>query len=309
MKTIGIIINPRARSVKKSRVNMADLFEREGGDLVDVRKTGTLDELEQACMDFKRNRYSYIGISGGDGTIHQVITRLINVYLPGSVPPVVLLGGGTMNNIVRDLDLRGTPQAVLSKLVAALKQGSAVATATRDTIKIDNCFGFIFGIGVVTNILNAAYDCADPGPLRNLVVIATALRDGIFNREDSKLFTRIQARVHVDDDEIPFADLLGVIAGTVEHKGMGFHLLPRANEKRGTFQVLISGLKPRELARQVLRAKKGIPLKGALNYNNIGNRVRIFAENDISYTIDGDLYNGSRELIIETGPEITFVEI
>ena len=273
MKTIGIIINPRAKSVKKSGVDMADLFEREGGGLVDVRKTGTLDELEQACMDFKRNRYSYIGISGGDGTIHQVITRLINVYLPGSVPPVVLLGGGTMNNIARDLNLRGAPRAVLSKLVSALKKGSTVSMSTRDTIKIGDRYGFIFGNGLVTNILNAAYDCEDPGPLRNLVVIATALRDGMFNRADSKIFTQLHARVYVDNYEIPFTDLLGVIVGTVEHKGMGFHLLPRANEKRGTFQVLISGIKPRDLVMQVLRAKNVIPLKGELNYNNIGSRV------------------------------------
>ena len=309
MKKVGIIVNTHARSVKKNRKDVKELFVGIGGDLVDVRATASFDELEQACLDFKNCSYEYIGITGGDGTIHHTLTRLINVYGTNKVPPLVILRGGTMDNIARDLSVKGKGPDILKRLVAVMRKGNQVRTVARDTLKIDHAFGFIFGTGIVTNILNAAYDCETPGVKRNLVVIFTALKDGLLNNPDSQLFRRIKAHVYVDDYEVPFSDMIGIIAATVEHKGMGFHLLPRANEKKGAFHMMCSGLTPGSIARQVLRAKNGIPLKGELNYNGIGSRLRIVSDHAIEYTIDGDLYKGGRELIIEMGPEVNLVEV
>jgi diacylglycerol kinase family enzyme len=309
MIRIGIIVNSRAKGVKKSRRDLAEVFAAMGGDMVDVRTTLSLAELDQVCRDFMTGGYAYVAIAGGDGTVHQVITRLIALYGGHELPRVVLLRSGTMENIARDLSLSGKGPRMLAALVAALARGGDVAVSFRDTIRVDGRYGFIFGTGLVTNILNAAYDCENPGPLRNLVVIAAAMRDGVLNRTDSRLFKRIRAAVRVDDHEIPFTDIAGILAATVEHKGMGFRLLPRANERSGTFQAIITGLRPLEIATQVLRAKKGVPLRGSLNFNDIGSRLVIAGREPLSYTIDGDLYESEGEIVVDMGPRVPFVEV
>lgn len=309
MKKIGIIINPHAKSVKKNKNTIVRDFINIGGDMVDIRFTEDLDVLEKVCRDFKKNGYDYIGIAGGDGTIHHVLTRLINVYLPGKLPPLLLFRSGTMDNIARDINIKGKPADVLKRLVAALKNNKEIQKTERDTIRLENHYAFIFGAGLVTNILNAAYDTETKGFARNMVVVMMAIRDAIFNKRDSTLFKRIEAAVYVDDYEVPFTDLLGIIAATVEHKGMGFRLMPRANEKAGTFHVLISGIRPMQMVRNLFKVKKGIPLKGRLNYNGLGSRLRMVSGSPVLYTLDGDLYTGGKEIIVEMGPRVELVEI
>lgn len=309
MEKVGIIINPHAKSVKNNQNAMARDFNNIGGDMVDTRFTEDLIVLEKACQDFKKNGCSYVGIAGGDGTIHHAITRLINVYLPEKLPPLLLFRSGTMDNISRDINIKGSPADVLEKLVYALNNKKEIKKTQRDTIRVDNMYAFIFGAGLVTNILNAAYDTDTKGLGRNLAVMIMALRDAFLNKKDSELFKRINAKVYVDDYEVPFTDILGIIAATVEHKGMRFRLMPRANERPGTFQVLLSGIQPMQFVRNLLKVKNGVPLKGKLNYNDLGSRLRMILDSPMQYTLDGDLYTSGKEVIVEMGPRIELVEI
>jgi len=309
MQQIGIIVNPRSKSVKKSPRDMGKLYASIGGELADVRMTADFGELETACRDFKSRGYPYIGITGGDGTIHQVMTRLIDVYGQGKLPRVVLLRGGTMDNISRDLSVKGRGPAILKRLVSALSCGGPVPTTSRDTITIEGRHGFIFGTGIITNLLDEAYNVPDPNVMHNLAVAARALRDGFLDRPDSRIFRRMRARVAIDGAEIPFTDIIGVLAATVEHRGMGFRLLPRAHEEKGRFHALVSGLRPPQIAAQVLRIKRGLPMKGELNFNGLGSRIDIAGDEPFSYTIDGDLYQCAGRLTVEIGPGVNFVEV
>ena len=308
MQRIGIIINPHARSIKKSGRDMPALFREIGGEYADVRLSNTLEELDDIIRGFRKNGISYIGTSGGDGTVHHVVTRMINAYSPDPAPPLVILKGGTMDNIARTIALKGKGPAILRRLVASLRAGSPVATHQRDTMKIGDRYCFLFGCGLTSNFLNAVYS-GEKGTITNIKVIARALSEGLRDRKDSELFRRLPARVLADGREIHFREILAILAGTVEQVGMGFTPLPRGNEKPGTFHVIISGEKPIEGVKQFFRIKKGLPMKGALNFNDIISSLVIESTGPFQYTMDGDMFDSPPRLVVEMGPRVELVYV
>ncbi len=81
----GIIVNPHSRRNRRTKCAAVREFAEIGGDDVDVRATATLDELDACLAEFRDRNYECVAISGGDGTIHHVLSRLVAVY--GSTLP------------------------------------------------------------------------------------------------------------------------------------------------------------------------------------------------------------------------------
>lgn len=309
MDSIGIIINPNAKSVKKSKKDLAGLLRDTGGSYADVRVTKSFDDTENCIRDFKNNRVSCIGITGGDGTIHQVLTKMIRIYSPGPPPPILILRGGTMDNVARTISLKRKGPEILRRFIKKIRTGADPELHYRDTMKIGDRYCFLFGAGLTSNFLDAAYDTDNKGFLKNSEVILRALREGIRDDGTSSLFRRLNASVTVDGITLPFTEILGMLSGTVEHVGMGFSPLSRAIEKNGTFHLIISGLRPLEGVKQIFRMKKGKPLKGEKNYDGLATRLEIASPAPFRYTMDGDLYDCPGKLLVETGPPVALIYV
>ncbi len=308
MHTIGIIVNPHARSVKKSKKDIPDLLRQIGGEYVDVRLSTSLDELDRILLDFKKNGISCIATCGGDGTIHHIVSHMINMYAPSAPPPLLILKGGTMDNIARTINLKGKGPDILRRMVAALESGKDFETHRRDTMKIGNRYCFLFGLGLTTNFLDAVYE-GEKGTIKNLKVIARAIYEGLTDKKGSSLFKRVNARVVADGKELPFREIMAILAGTVEHIGMGFSPLPRANEKEGTFHIIITGEKPIEGVKQFFRIKKGLPMKGQYNFNGLISKLSIEADAPFRYTMDGELFDCDGNMIVEMGIPVELVYV
>jgi len=309
MNNIGIIINPNAKSVKKSRKDLGELFRKTGGDYADVRVTKSFEDTDSCIRDFKKNSVSCIGITGGDGTIHQVLTKMINTYGPEPVPPILILRGGTMDNVARTIHLKRKGPAILQRFIQKISDGIEPELHYRDTMKIGDRYCFLFGAGLTSNFLDAAYDTDNKGFLKNSEVIIRALREGIRDDGTSSLFRRLNAEVAVDGEPLGFTEILGMLSGTVEHVGMGFSPLSRAIEKDGTFHLIVSGLKPIDGVKQIFRMKKGKPLKGENNFDGLASRLEITSPAPFRYTMDGDLYDCPGKLRVESGPRIALVYV
>jgi diacylglycerol kinase family enzyme len=305
---IGIIVNPHARSVKKSKKNIPDLLHSIGGKYVDVRLSHTLEELDKTLLEFKKDGISCIATSGGDGTIHHVVCHMIRAYAPSYPPPLLILKGGTMDNIARTINLKGKGPDILRRMIAALEAGKSPELHERDTMKINDRFCFLFGLGLTTNFLDAAYE-GEKGTITNLKVISRALYEGLIDKKGSALFKRVRARIVADGKEIAFKEILAILAGTVEQIGMGFSPLPRANEKKGTFHVIITGEKPIEGVKQFFRIKKGLPMKGAYNFNDIISRLTIEADTPFRYTMDGELFDCDGTMTVEMGTPVRLIKV
>ena len=153
MKKIGVIINPHAKIIRKKKKHL-ELYKKLHGDHVDINITETLDDIVRVMNRFKEENISYLAIVGGDGSIHNVITKALNVYSPGNVPDIVILKGGTMNNIARSLGLKGKGPEILKRLVNKIKEGKEIRILERDTMKIQGCYCFIF-VDTVVVVANA----------------------------------------------------------------------------------------------------------------------------------------------------------
>ncbi len=309
MERIPIIVNPFSRKNKKSNGNSIEVFKKIGGDRVHVRATGTIDELDAVAEDCKKKIIPFLAISGGDGTLHQVISRFINIYEPAPIPPVVILKDGTMNNISGTIKLKGDGYAILKRLLRAIERRRPVEAVPRYTMKIGDRYCFLFGTGLTTNVLNAVYE-GDKKDLPKVVrVMIKAFSDGIIRPDSSSLYKRLRARVFFNGEEVAADDLLGILAGTVEGVGMGFRPLNREMPEAPGFHVIATGVKPIVLAMHILTLARGGTFSHPLHYDSHVRNLRIISDGPFEYTMDGDIYFADRELYVETGPAVTLVSV
>lgn len=309
MEKIPIIVNPYSRKNKKTKGNSIEIFKKIGGDLVEVFPTGTIEELDAVAGDCKKKLLPFLAISGGDGTLHQVISRFINVYDPAPIPPVVILKDGTMNNISGTIKLKGDGYAILRRLLRAVERQRPVNAVTRYTMRIGDRYCFLFGTGLTTNVLNAVYEGNRKDIPKVVRVMIKAFSDGIIRPDSSSLYKRLKAKVFFNGEEVASDDLLGILAGTVEDVGMGFRPLNREMPEEPGFHVIATGVKPIVLAWHILTLARGGTFDHPLHYDSHVRNLRIVSENPFEYTMDGDIYFADREIYVETGPAVTLVSV
>ncbi len=308
MQKIGIIVNPHAKKNEKQNNKSTELFRAIGGELVEVRTTQNLDEIFTVAEEFKKKKIDYLAISGGDGTLHHVLSRFILVYRNKDIPPIVILKGGTMDTISRSINLKGKGPEILRRLVDTIKQDKPITTQYRNTMKIGDKYGFLFGLGITSNFLVEYYRGGDTGPWKAVKVTLGGIIKGIFNT-NAGLFRRLNARVTIDGYELPFNDFLGILAATVENIGIGFNALYRAYEKDYAFHVLATGMKPTEVVFRVWNLKVGRKIHHPLHFDDIASTIVVHIPRRFQYMMDGELYESSGELIVKAGPRVRIVYV
>lgn len=308
---IGVIINPKSRVNRRTNCASVKKFAKIAGDLGDIRATQTITELHEAIRDFRKRKYHYIGISGGDGTIHYVVTALINEF-GRDVPPILLLRDGTMNNIASSIGLKLSSEAALRKLVHHLHHDKSVRVVQRDTIRIDKRYCFLFGFGLTTNILNEVYVYERKGFRENIRVIGKTFAETLmsiakFDEKQLSVVKTMQAKITLDDEKVPFTRVLNVIGGTVENLGMGLSTLYRVRDVPGHFHVIISGMTPLQLVRELQKVMIGERIDHHLNVDEICRRMVVKSPVPFEYTMDGDMYRTDGKLVVEAGVPLRFV--
>ena len=81
----------------------------------------SLEQLPHTIERLKEEEIDILGISGGDGTIHQVLCALYKVYGNNPWPQIALLPSGTMNNISREMGIKGKSTTLLRKTMNKLR--------------------------------------------------------------------------------------------------------------------------------------------------------------------------------------------
>jgi diacylglycerol kinase family enzyme len=308
MKRIGIILNANAKQFRRGNIS-ADRLKQIGAELIDLRITSTFEELDASLRNFRKANYPYISIAGGDGTIHQVLTRLIKIYGEKKLPAVVLLKGGTMDNIARSVKLRGNGAAILKRLVHTLRQGKEPEIVVRDTIRIDDRYCSLFGIGAVINFLKEAYSGKEKGVKQNLKTIVKTIRQAIWEPDTGYLFQGVEAGIAVNGTQIGFNHITAILAATVKGVGLGFYPLSKALDMPGSFHALIIGINGRQIISYILHLKNGWEIAHPLVCDVIAEKLTIRSSVKFTYTMDGDLYESDGKLVLTVGPGIGYVRV
>jgi diacylglycerol kinase family enzyme len=307
---LAVLVNPLSRANRRNP-RVAAEFQAIVGDQGRILAPKTLEELDEAAATIRGAQPSVIAVHGGDGTLHRALTALGRVYDGASIPPLAILGGGTMNVVSASLGIRERPTVLLEALAAGARAGRAPDLLHRRCIRVGTQLGFIFGNGLMANFLGEYYGTGRYGPARAawllLRGLCSAMIGGPFIR---RLFKRFEGTVTVDGAALERTVFVGLAAGTVREVGLGFKLLHRADDDPERFGVIAIHGQPLALLGDfpAVHAGRGVAPKRA--FSAVASTMEVAPRDggEMSYTIDGDLYRGTGPIAISVGPPIAFVK-
>jgi diacylglycerol kinase (ATP) len=299
---IGVITNPNARRVVADPLLPRRLAQIGGGSTL-VVETHDMDEVQQALREFARCGVDVIASCGGDGTNLTLLTQMLQVYGAEQMPKFAILRGGTVNTVANNLGVKGSPEDILTRLVACSGRGMEVPAEDRWLLTVNGVCGFFFGAAFPARFYEAYYrgptGVAWAAYLAARVTLSSLLR----TRYARRLFEPVVARVTVDGAVLSNDRWTLIVAGTLMDAGLNVRITYRALERAGRFQLIASGLPAFDLARQLHKTFIARPLEGERHFDLLASDVRLEFERPEPFIIDGDLFQASR-IDVKIGPKV-----
>lgn len=309
MRRIALITNPRSGTHRRTPRLARRLAERVGE--AHVEAPADLAELARAARRLREGEVEVLFVSGGDGTLHRVLTALVPAWGDDPLPALVPLPSGTMNIVARSVGVRGRPEAVLDAVLGALTSGGPLRETTRSALRVEGqdfgpSWGFLFGNGVVATFLERYY-AGRPTPGRAALLLAraaaSALRGGRFARA---LTTPWEGTITLDGAPWGGRDRwTAVAAGTVEQMGLGSR--PFHAAAPGRLHLVAIGATPAGLARDLPRIVRGLGPAHPDDLEAVGRSVGLRSRGAHRFTIDGDLHHAGAELRLTVDRDVRFV--
>ncbi|HEX9050391.1 MAG TPA: diacylglycerol kinase family protein [Anaeromyxobacter sp.] len=311
MGGIGIVNNPRSRRNRR-RPRTGRRLRAQLGDDGDVLDAATPEALARALETFRAVGVDVLGVNGGDGSLHYVLTAAVRAWSPAPLPRVLILPGGAMNTVARGTGVRGSPERALREVLIRRRHGYPLRTVERDLLRVSAdggapTYGFIFGTGSIVSFLEAYYGTGRPCPLTAALLVGRGVLSALVNgRFAAALTRRDRLRVSTDGDEWPDGSYLALAAATTPDIGFGFLAFGRCLEQPGFFHVVgVTGSVP-QLALSVPRIWRGAPWRRRLAQDEVGRALLVEGDRP-RFTVDGDLYGAERAVSVETGPGVEIV--
>jgi diacylglycerol kinase family enzyme len=311
MGGIGIVNNPTSRRNRR-RPRLAHRLRAQLGDDGELADASTPDELARALGRFRAADVDVLGVNGGDGTLHYVLTQAVRHWKGGALPKVLVLPGGAMNTVARGTGVRGGPERALREVLIRRRHGYPLRTAERDLLRIAAdggapTYGFIFGMGSIVSFLDAYYRTGRPSPATAALLVARGLASALVNGKFAASLTRRERlRVSTDGDEWPDGSYLALAAATTPDIGFGFLAFSRCLEQPGFFHAVgVTGSLP-QLALSAPRIRLGKPWRRRLAQDEVSRSLLVEGDRP-RFTVDGDLYGAERTVAVEAGPAVEIV--
>ena len=272
----------------------------------------TPEELECAVERFRAAGVDVVGVNGGDGTGHFVLTALTRAYAGAPLPRVLLLRGGAMNTVAHGHGIGGGPESILREVLIRRRHGYPLRTAVRDLLRVsadgsEARYGFIFGTGAIVAFLEAYYESRQPSPATAALLIARSIGSAMLGGPFAAALTRRDPlRVTTDGDEWEDASYLAVAAGSTPDAGFGFRAFARCGEQPGFFHAVGVTGTVGQLARSLPRLRSGRPWRRSVAQDEVA-RELVLEGDAPKFTVDGDLYRAEATVRVETGPPVEIV--
>jgi diacylglycerol kinase (ATP) len=304
---IGVINNPYSRKNVKHPDRMDSLGYIAGTEGT-AAATQEVEDIDGMARLFCAQDIDILAINGGDGSASLVLTAMLRVYGGKPLPKVAMLRGGTMNNVANSCGIKGTPAGLMMNLVEKYRRGAPFETTFRDTLKIEDRYGFIFGNGFIYEFLEALYGSGRKTPAKTAKLLARAAVSGIVGGSFTrKLFARIDARVILDGEEIEHSRFAALAASTVLEIGLRFKPFFRCEERPGSFHVLGAICSPVSLVWSLPKAYAGRKISEKKMVEFVASEMLIRSKKPIKYTLDGENYKTGKTLRITAGPRLELV--
>ena len=308
MAGIGVIYNPRAGKNRKQKRNLQNLNAIINGFGI-IRETRTEEDLTRAIDEFRKSSIDLIAVSGGDGTIHRVLTNVIAQYRDTPLPRFMALRSGTMNTFANSIKFKGDAADLLKRTIDHHKKNIPLRHANQHLMRVNDTYGFMTGTGVVCNFLDTYYKSGTPGPVHAGKMVVRTIMSALFHTGYAeKLFRPTGFRLIIDGRELEKRSFMFTLGCTIKELGLGFTPTPRAYDKPGHFHFLAATISPFHLVPKVPALYLGKDVSHReIQHNNIAENVIIEPEEEMQWMIDGDLYVTTAPLHLSVGPTITVV--
>jgi diacylglycerol kinase (ATP) len=304
---IGVITNPRARENAADPARIGRLRRIVDNQGV-FRAARTVEEISDIAREFRRLAIDILVIDGGDGTLHHTLSAFIPIYGGENLPPVALLPGGTMNTIATCLGIKGVSEGILRQIVSTITGMAPFEFVRANTLKVNNRYGFIFGLGFPVRLLNAYYRGKGRGRWKTIRVLLTILFSTLEKEgAESTFFRPFEAGIWLDGEQLPIGRYTTVLGSTVRGVGLGFKPTRRAGEEEGLFQILCLDMGPRRMGLNALKVLLGMELRDQRLFDRMATRSVITLENPADMQIDGEIFENQRGIRLHVGPAIRFI--
>jgi diacylglycerol kinase family enzyme len=308
MKAIGIIHNPRSKkNIKHPHTveKIRDILGKYGTVFV----PSSLDDIVEVVKEIKKDGYEIIGINGGDGTNHQIITRIIKVFKDDRLPLIAHLRGGTMNTVSNALcGIKGSVSGITRKLVEHYRENKPFKTKASKVLNINGKYGFMFGTGFVANLLDVYYEDGKTGPIKVLQIIYKGIASAILSTDYiERLFKPISAEVRIDGKKLNFHEYSVVVSSAIRNIGLNFRAIYRAEELPDRIHVLAGKAEAFEVIKRLRKLYVGHEPNFKHIVDVLARHVEVKSNTPLKYTIDGDMYEDT-SIILTPGPMISYIQ-
>lgn len=316
MKKIGIILNPAARINSKRTAYVLKSLGDTFGRTAILRTTRDKSELPGAVEALRRERIEFLLISGGDGTICNVLTEYVNQSEGAPLPTVLPLMGGTINMIGSDAGLRNSQLAISRKLNDILKKGRPVPVTEMGLIRVTDdrydkpVYGFSWIDGLLYRFLmdyynqGAGVQVASVMTIKMIVTLLSNAENGVFKDVDSV--------VYMDSVRAPHEGHCLIIASGLKKFVFGFDIFAEKSEPGRTFNTVYL----RESYIMKNRHTLPLGLYRSLKSDETGNFINkavgsLRVEKNKGYIIDGEIFRNDEpgQVLIEAGPTVNIFSL
>lgn len=309
MKNIGIILNPLARINKKKPADIIDDLKNIFGDNALLCSTDNKEQTSCVVEEFIKEKIKFLLISGGDGTICNVLSSYINHSGKEDLPIIVPLMGGTINMIGADVGLRQDQLSVCRNLNDLISTNKKIPVTQRGLLKVqDNnsaepIFGFTWIDGLLYNFMQDYYSQGAGVQVASMLAIKTILMS-IADSENG-IFKQVKSVVEIDGKELPNENHIFLVSSCLRRFVFGFNIFHDKPEPGVNFNTVYM----REPFLRESRHKIPLGLYRGLKSDDKGDFINeavthLRIERNKGYIIDGEIYpnNNEAEINISPGP-------
>jgi len=300
MIRIGLLANPRSHGHRRGR-DMAALAR--GAPEIAFAAPETRAELAAALAGFARAEVSLIAVSGGDGTLREVLTALPAAY-GGAMPDLALLPAGRTNVAARDVGAAGAGAAGLAWLGAVAAGRARPRVTERPILEVARVGdgapplrGFLVGFGAYAAATGVAEDRIlaagihrGPAVALSIAVVAAGTVLGPARR---RLAAGVPLAVARDGGVPVEGRRFLFLASTLERLMLG--IWPFWGEGPGVLRWLDIAAPPRRLASALMPVLRGRPRPwmAEAGYTS-GRAAAVAVECAEPFVVDGETYSGGR---------------
>ena len=284
MKKMLFVMNPYAgmRRANRYLVDIINLFNRADYE-VTVHMTGGTGDAIQAVQR-KAGEMDLVVCCGGDGTLNETVTGILRA---GADTPIGYIPAGSTNDFASSLKLSNQ----VMQAVRDILEGEPVAY---DVGKFgERYFSYVASFGAFTR---ASY--TTPQNIKNALGHTAYVLEGI--NELSQIRTE-HIRMELNGEVVEDDFLFGAISNSTSVGGILTLDPKQVDMGDGMFEILLVRA-PRSL-QEISQCIQAVQNQ---RYNDCAmitfcpaNRVRVFADPNMPWTLDGEKDDGREEVLVE----------